>query len=60
MNEKLAVIRDGHAFAVKITYYSGRTELQQGFETHAEASAWIVNRQERTASAGIPPGRRPV
>ena len=41
MQQKLKVIRDGQMFGVKVTYYSGRTEVARGFATQEEAEAWI-------------------
>jgi hypothetical protein len=54
------VIPDGPAaFAVKVTFPSGRGRTERGFRTEADAQAWIVTQREREA-APVPPVNRPA
>lgn len=49
--EKIEVIPDGQAFAVKVTYSDGRTDVRHGFATREDAAAWIANYWAAKAAA---------
>ena len=49
--DEYEVVSDGHAFAVRIRYNSGRREIKRGFETKLEAEVWAENEQAKALLA---------
>jgi hypothetical protein len=48
--ESYDIVPDGpNAFAVKIVFYSGRTELRRGFQTRQVAELWIEGERRKAA-----------
>jgi hypothetical protein len=54
--EQFQIIPDGpKAFAVEITFHSGRTEIRRGFRTKADAESWMEKERVKAASAARMP-----